>query len=264
MSIFEIDDNISDTSYSIILYNNYSQSFKFSKDFNIMKYSYAHIENKNDVQINLNLLNKGKYTMNLFLNEELIKSGDKIENNTSILLKSNDIIKSCGNNFQLCKISFNIQSENQEDIESILKINIISFMNSTNQSDKSGDDKGGDGGGKGEDGSGKGEDGSGKGGDGSDKDGDGSGKGGDGSGNGSGNGSGKGGNNGDGENKEDLNKLILISSIIGGVIVVTLIILIVVICIYKKRQNDLLEKVNAISFSKNDKEEEDKEDDLLH
>ena len=87
MSIFEINNDTSDNSYSIILSNNNSQSFKFSKDFNIMKYSYIHIENNKNVQINFNLLNKGKYKMNLFLNEELKTSDYKIEKKTAFFLK---------------------------------------------------------------------------------------------------------------------------------------------------------------------------------
>lgn len=130
-SLYQLDDI-----YGITLSHNISQSFKFEQNYDTLKFSYPHTQKDNDISLELNLINEGKYKIELYLNN--VKFNDStIEANDTITLKSTDIKNKTNNFREICKILIKIQSQNKEK-ESILNINIksISSDNNNNNNNK--------------------------------------------------------------------------------------------------------------------------------
>ena len=134
ISSLGLDNKIDDNSESLLISTNNSYLFKFSPNYNIMKYSYPHTENYKDIKIEFNLLNKGNYKIYLFFNDILSKKQYNISKNESIIIKNNNFENGCNREDLVCKISFNIESLSQ--IESILQIKVITY-----DSDNSGNQK---------------------------------------------------------------------------------------------------------------------------
>ena len=121
------NNEINDSSDSLIISANQPYLFKFNTSYNVMKYTYPHAENDKDIKIEFNLLNQGNYTIYLFFNDEMSKNKYEISQNDSIIIETKDFENGCNRTDLVCKISFNIESLNQ--IESILLINISTYGN---------------------------------------------------------------------------------------------------------------------------------------
>ena len=120
-SIYHINDKS-----GILLVNNTSQSILFVKDYSPITFSYLHAQKDYNVNVDLNLINKGKYKINIYLNNNEYTK-DIIESNKTILLKSDELIKKCANFKYVCTILLSIELQNETEInEPILYINIIS------------------------------------------------------------------------------------------------------------------------------------------
>ena len=129
ISFYELDKNT-----GIILANNNTQSFKFDSNNEFFNFSYIHTEKEKDFNINFNLINEGKYKINILLNDIIYNQYDNIDSNYSLSLKSDDLNNKCKNFDPLCKIMLNIQSKNNEK-ESILEITINEKESSADDDD---------------------------------------------------------------------------------------------------------------------------------
>ena len=125
ISIFKYNNETNDDYSGIFLRNNVSQLFAFDKNNSIMKFSYAYTEknDNNEVNIILKLLDKETYKLNVYINNIESKNVYNIINNETIFIKSKEIINICGNEHQICKISFSLISENNLN-ESSIEINV--------------------------------------------------------------------------------------------------------------------------------------------
>ena len=129
ISFFELDKN-----NGIILANNNTQSFKFDSNNTSLNFSYIHTEKEKDFNINFNLINEGKYKIDIYLNDDKYKEYDNINSNHTLSLKSDDLNNKCKNFDPLCKIMLNIQSKNNEK-ESILEITVDKKESSADDDD---------------------------------------------------------------------------------------------------------------------------------
>ena len=123
ISIFTLEDE--PYLHKIILNNNYSRLFLFNNDNYEMKYIYPVMDLDNDVIIDLNFVNSGRYQMSIDINDQYF-AHYSIINSQQIGIFTTTLINYCDKNMnQLCKLSVNILSE-ENDKESILDIKIKS------------------------------------------------------------------------------------------------------------------------------------------
>ena len=121
ISIFLLD-NFPDFN-KIILNNNYSRLFLFNDKNYVMNYIYPIMDLDNDIIINLNFVNAGKYHMKLFINDQNFANYSLI-NSQKIEVSSTSFVNYCDERMnQLCKLNVNITSEDYNK-ESILEIKI--------------------------------------------------------------------------------------------------------------------------------------------
>ena len=106
LSLFKFNNgNLDD---SIILSNNIVHPFMFTEKYSQFKFMYLNADNKNNVKINVNLLNKTKkYKMDLYINNNKKKSYN-FNQTQDISVNSNNFTKV---EYQLNKIEFVITSE---------------------------------------------------------------------------------------------------------------------------------------------------------
>ena len=122
----------------IILGNNNSQSFIFDTNKPILNFEYIHTEKEKDFNISFDLINEGKYKINIYLNDDKYNEYDDIDYNYTLPLKSEDLNNKCKNFNPICKILLIIESKNNEK-ESILEITVDKKESSA---DDDGDDEG--------------------------------------------------------------------------------------------------------------------------
>ena len=129
ISFYELDNK-----NGIFLANNNSQSFKFDSNNPNLNFAYIHTQKEKDFNISLNLINEGKYKVDIYLNDDKYKEYDNIDSNYSLSFKSDDLNNKCKNFDPLCKIMLNIQSKNNEK-ESILEITVDKKESSADNDD---------------------------------------------------------------------------------------------------------------------------------
>ena len=144
ISIFKYSNETAFDNNGISLGNNVSQLFYFDKNYSFFKFSYSYVEKDKDINIFLSLLSNEKYKLNLFINEIGFNNDFNIIKDSKITIKSEDIKKKCEKEQQICKVSFNLISENNNN-ESIIEIKINTTepnnKNNSNDSNNSGDNK---------------------------------------------------------------------------------------------------------------------------
>ena len=123
----------------IILEENFPQSFLFNKNCSTLKYNYYFIEKDKKINIEFNLLNKGEYKMNLFINDIKSEAIYNIRKNQTIQIEQNLWKNKCDDEKLICKISFNISLEDLDKRNSFLEINIIQNDNDDNINDNNND-----------------------------------------------------------------------------------------------------------------------------
>ena len=114
-------DNLA-LNYSINLDENFPQSFAFNKDRSLLKFEYYFVNQKDNINIEFNLLNKGKYTIKILVENEEKKSISNFDSNSTIDLKPDNWNNICTVQ-QKCNLSFTVLSEKTEE-ESYLQITI--------------------------------------------------------------------------------------------------------------------------------------------
>ena len=124
MSSFYLENDINgNLDNSIILEENIAKTFLFNQIYKLNKFTYlfSNDDNNKEINITFNLLNKGNYEINIFINN--IELGQKfiIESNKTKKIEYNDWKNICINEQQICKISFNIISNDLEQ-DSFLEI----------------------------------------------------------------------------------------------------------------------------------------------
>ena len=124
VSYFKYNNEIYDTEESIILSIGCSRQFKFTSNYKILKFTYPHVEKDKNITIDFQLINGGKYKMHLFFNDKNSYSQYEINKNTLLTIERDNFEKRCDSNNQMCKISFNLESQGTN--ESILQITILS------------------------------------------------------------------------------------------------------------------------------------------
>ena len=148
VSFYDYSTNFSD---AIILESNSPKIFKFSKDdfvsFIIFSYPVSNIDN--DILIDFQILEEGKYSIDFYINDENYYNNYELEKSEKFQVKSKDLKSKCNIGYQICKISFRIDSN--LNITSFLKINIedegsdkifIKFLN--DEEEEEDDDEGDD------------------------------------------------------------------------------------------------------------------------
>ena len=130
----------------IILEDNSPQTFLFNENYSEFEYIYYIVNNDDKININFKLLDKSKYKMILFINDNELVDSYNIEENKKIELKNNKWENMNINAQQICKISFNVLLESSENEKSFIEISINSEENksekkSEKNSNKSKDNK---------------------------------------------------------------------------------------------------------------------------
>ena len=141
-SVFRYDNQSINDNNGIFMGNNESQKFVFDKNYSFLKFSYADVEKEKNVDIVLNLMNNEKYKLKLFINDLELKNEYNIVKNETVIIESKDIKEKCQNEQQICKISFNLISENNLD-ESLIELKVIAEINDSKNNDNDDNKKGG-------------------------------------------------------------------------------------------------------------------------
>ena len=135
-SVFKYDNQSINDNNGIFLGNNVPQKIVFNKNYSFLKFSYSHVKKEKDINIAVNLTDNEKYKLKLLINDFEIKKELNILKNETVIIKSKDVKEKCQNEQQICKISFNLISENILD-ESLVEIKVSAEINeSKNKDDK--------------------------------------------------------------------------------------------------------------------------------
>ena len=123
ISYFQYNKVFFDTTYSIILSDYNPKKLKFTSEFKVIKLTYPIVNLNVNYLIKFELINPGEYTVNIFFNDEISNLSYKIKNTEEIIIRPKNFKYICKSENQICKLSFNIKSEYNDD--SILKISIL-------------------------------------------------------------------------------------------------------------------------------------------
>ena len=127
VSYFPYNNN-SDTFDSIILSNDNPKNFKFTSNNKVIKLAYPIVDLEQSYTIKLELINSGKYKINIFFNDKISDLKCDINENKEIKIEKENYKDICKSKNQICKLSFNIEAENNS--ESFLSITV--FKNPVN------------------------------------------------------------------------------------------------------------------------------------
>jgi hypothetical protein len=143
LSVFKYDNQSINDNNGIFLENNVSQKFIFNENYTFLKFSYAYVEKEKDVNIVLNLMKNEKYKLKLVIKDLDLKNEYDISKNETVIIESKDIKKICQNEQQICIISFNLISENND--ESLVELRVSAEINNStdNDNNKNNDNNGG-------------------------------------------------------------------------------------------------------------------------
>ena len=122
LSVFKYDNQSINDNNGIFLENNVSQKFVFNENYTFFKFSYAYVEKEKDINIVLNLMKNEKYKLKLLINDFNSKNEYDILKNEAVIIESKDIKDKCKNEQQICLISFNLISENTDELLVELKV----------------------------------------------------------------------------------------------------------------------------------------------
>ena len=113
---YDADNDFSKVSDNGIMLNtNSSKDIFFPSKDHIIKCAYPHIGKNKTIIIDFEIEKNENYLMNIFLSDEVYKLEYKIENNTSIVIEPSEFANStCKSKNQICKLSLNIKSQNDE------------------------------------------------------------------------------------------------------------------------------------------------------
>ena len=129
-SFFLLDNSLYDN--GIILEYNYPQRFLFNNNFNDFTYIYYFAEIENKININIHLLNKSKYKIILYINDNKLKDIYNIEKNKTIEVKKKNLENICKNVQQISKLSFNVLLDSSNNENSLIEITINSEETTNN------------------------------------------------------------------------------------------------------------------------------------
>ena len=116
VSNYNIPKDYSALNYSINLDENFPQSCAFSKDWSLLKFEFYFVNQKDDINIQFNLLNKGIYAIRIFVEDILKKEIKDLKKNKTINLKPNNWNTICTAQ-QICNLSFIVSYDNIEKTE---------------------------------------------------------------------------------------------------------------------------------------------------
>ena len=133
LSVFKYDNQSINDNNGIFLENNVSQKFIFNENYTFLKFSYAYVEKEKDVNIALNLMKNEKYKLKLVIKDLDLKNEYYISKNETVIIESKDIKKICQNEQQICIISFNLISENND--ESLVELRVSAEINNSTDND---------------------------------------------------------------------------------------------------------------------------------
>ena len=92
----------------IILNDNISYIFVYNNKFNNLNFLYYFTNEKNDIFVNIDLLNKGKFIIELFIDKNKYDKEYNIESNEIIKLNQKELNQNCPKNSKICKLALNI------------------------------------------------------------------------------------------------------------------------------------------------------------
>ena len=104
---------------SITLNDNISYIFVYNKEYKELTYDYFFINDIESLNINLKLLNKGNFTIRLFIDERIFNIKFNIDSSLN---------QRCSFNSQICKLSLNVINNNDNEEDLFIKI-FISTIN---------------------------------------------------------------------------------------------------------------------------------------
>ena len=129
LSVFRYDNQSINDNNGIFLENNVSQKFVFNENYTFFKFSYAYVEKKKDINIDLNLMKNENNKLKLLINDLNSKNEYDILKNGTIIIESKDVKEKCQNEHQICIISFNLISENTEEL--LVELRVSAEINSS-------------------------------------------------------------------------------------------------------------------------------------
>ena len=123
VSFFQYYNKHSNLFDGIIFNNNSTKKLLFPSNEVEINCSYAYVEKNKDLFIHFLLNKEEKYLINIFLNDENYELS-KLENEVrpSIKIESENLTKKCNSENQLCKLSFKIKSQNENQTTLKLKV----------------------------------------------------------------------------------------------------------------------------------------------
>ena len=114
----------------IILNDNISYIFVYNKKFNNLNFIYYFINENNNIFVNIDLLNKGKFIVELFIDKNKYYKEYNIESNEIIKLNQKELKQNCPSNSKICKLALNIL--NIDDTSNAENMYIKILINSKN------------------------------------------------------------------------------------------------------------------------------------
>lgn len=114
----------------IILNDNISYIFVYNKKFNNLNFIYYFINENNNIFVNIDLLNKGKFIVELFIDKNKYNKEYNIESNEIIKLNQKELKQNCPSNSKICKLALNIL--NIDDTSNAENMYIKILINSKN------------------------------------------------------------------------------------------------------------------------------------
>ena len=138
VSYFPYNSGFSDAVDSIILSNDNPKKFKFTSEHNVIKLAYPIADLEQNYTIKFELINSGKYKINFFFNDKISDLKYDLNETKEIIIKKENYKDICKAKNQICKLSFNIEAEN--NTESFLGISVFKIQagddnNSNNDND---------------------------------------------------------------------------------------------------------------------------------
>ena len=88
----------------------------------LLDYYFINDKDKNGLNVNLKLLNKGNFIIRLFIDDRISNIKNNIKSNQNIKINKNDLNQRCPFDSKICKLSFDVINNNDKDEDLYIKI----------------------------------------------------------------------------------------------------------------------------------------------
>ena len=134
--IYNKHPDVNDFDRAFVLSDNVPYYYVFNNEFNELFYSYYFVRNKiKNINININLLNKGEFILRIDINNNIFYKEYNIKSDAKIIITKQEFEQKCSLNNEIFKLYFKIinnKNNNNEDSYIKILINTEDNKNNTN------------------------------------------------------------------------------------------------------------------------------------